>query len=318
MSGNWEKAFFPADGRERGKRMGVTTGRVEEVYGAKLRDFTTVGIGGAAERMVFPRSLQEIQEILRSERQIGREVRFLGAGSNVLVNDGGVRGTVMCLKKNMGKMIFSPGGSVVAEGGTMLPRFAVLCALSGLSGAEELAGIPGTVGGAVSMNAGAYGRSIGELAEWVEIVDAEGRLARLEARDIRFAYREADFPVRGIVSRVGFRLAFGPTDQAFDRIKTYNEKRRASQPWGARTFGSTFRNPRTGEKAARLLEQAGMKGVREGDALFSEKHANFLINAGQATAADALRLIERGRKAVRVTADVELALEVKLWGVFDA
>lgn len=298
--------------------MGVTTGRVEEVYGAKLRDFTTVGIGGAAERMVFPRSLSEVQEILRSERQIGREVRFLGAGSNLLVNDGGVRGTVMCLKKNMGKMIFSPGGSVVAEGGTMLPRFAVLCALSGLSGAEELAGIPGTVGGAVSMNAGAYGRSIGELAEWVEIVDTEGRLARLEARDIRFAYREADFPVRGIVSRVGFRLAFGPSDQAFDRIKTYNEKRRASQPWGSRTFGSTFRNPRTGEKAARLLEQAGMKGVREGDALFSEKHANFLINAGQATAADALRLIERGRKAVRAAAGVELALEVKLWGVFDA
>jgi len=318
MSGNWEKACYPADGRAKGMGMGATTGRVEEVYGAKLRDFTTVGIGGAAERMVFPRSVTEVQEILKAERDIGRTVRFLGAGSNLLVHDGGVRGTVMCLKKNMGKMVFSTGGSVVAEGGTMLPRFAVLCALSGLSGAEEMAGIPGSVGGSVSMNAGAYGRSIGEIAEWVEIVDMEGRLVRMESRDIRFGYREADFQVRGIIARVGFRLAYGATDQVFERIKAFNEKRRASQPWGERTFGSTFRNPRGGEKAARLLEQAGMKGAREGDALFSEKHANFLINAGQATAADALRLIERGRERVRATAGVDLALEVKMWGVYDA
>ena len=306
-----------ADGRARGIRMGGTTRTVEEVYGAKLRDFTTVGIGGAAERLVFPRSVPEVQEILRTERETGRGVRFLGAGSNLLVHDSGVRGTVMCLKKNMGKMIFSTGGSVVAEGGTMLPRLAVLCALSGLSGVEELAGIPGTVGGAVSMNAGAYGRSIGEIAEWVEVLDVDGRLVRIEARDIRFAYREADLPVRGVISRVGFRLAFGPTDQVFDRIRTFNEKRRATQPWGERTFGSTFRNPRSGEKSARLLEQAGMKGAREGDALFSEKHANFMINAGQATAADALRLIERGREKVKATAGVDLALEVKMWGVYD-
>jgi hypothetical protein len=127
MSGNWEKAYYPADGRAKGSRMAVTMGTVEEVYGAKLRDFTTVGIGGPAERMVFPRSLQEIQQILRSEREEGREVRFLGAGSNLLVFDGGVRGTVLCLKKNMGKMVFSAGGSVIAEGGTMLPRCGAVC-----------------------------------------------------------------------------------------------------------------------------------------------------------------------------------------------
>lgn len=317
MSGNWEKAFYPADGRAKGRRMAGAAGKVEEVYGAKLRDFTTVGIGGAAERMVFPRSLQEIQEILRTERQQGREVRFLGAGSNLLVYDGGVRGTVLCLKKNMGKMLFSAGGSVVAEGGTMLPRFAVLCALSGLSGAEELAGIPGTVGGAMSMNAGAYGRFIGEIAEWVEIVDAEGRLHRLDARNVGFAYREAELPVRGVISRAGFRLSPGVPDEVFSRMKTFNERRRSTQPWGERTFGSTFRNP-PNRKAGMLLEQAGMKGAREGDALFSEKHANFLINVGRATSADAIRLIERGRERVRVMAGIDLALEVKLWGAFDA
>jgi UDP-N-acetylmuramate dehydrogenase len=317
MSGNWEKAFYPADGRAKGKRMAGAAWTVEEVYGAKLRDFTTVGIGGPAERMVFPRSLQEVQEILRTERQEGREVRFLGAGSNLLVYDGGVRGTVLCLKKNMGKMLFSAGGLVVAEGGTMLPRFAVLCALSGLSGAEELAGIPGTVGGATSMNAGAYGRFIGDIAEWVEIVDAEGKLHRLDAREVGFAYREAELPLRGLIARVGFRLAPGVTDGVFARMKTFNERRRATQPWGERTFGSTFRNP-PNEKAGRLLEQAGMKGAREGDALFSEKHANFLINAGKATSAEALRLIERGRERVRVMSGIDLSLEVKLWGAFDA
>lgn len=314
MSGNWEKAYYPVNGRVKGRRMTGTTGKVEEVFGPKLRDFTTIGIGGSAERMVFPRSVQEVQEILKAEREAGREVRFLGAGSNLLVHDGGVRGTVLCLKKSMGKMLFSSGGSVIAEGGTMLPRFAVLCALSGLSGAEELAGIPGTVGGGMTMNAGAFGRSIGEIAEWVEIVDEEGGLHRFETRDIRLGYRAAEFPVRGVISRVGFRLAPGVPDQVFERMKQINEKRRAGQPWGERTFGSTFRNPPDRESAGRLLELAGMKGAREGDAAFSEKHANFLVNTGRATASDALRLIERGRERVRITAGVRLALEVKLWG----
>lgn len=317
MSGNWEKASSPADGRAKGWGMAVRAGKVEEVFGPKLRDFTTVGIGGPAERMVFPRSVQEIQEVLREAGAEGREVRILGAGSNLLVDDRGVRGTVICLKKNLGKMLFSAEGSVVAEGGTMLPRFAVLCALSGLSGAEELAGIPGTVGGAMSMNAGAYGRFIGEIAEWVEVVDGTGTLHRVESRDVGFAYREAEFPVRGVIARAGFRLAKGAADEAFARIKSLNERRRASQPWGERTFGSTFRNPE-GDKAGRLLEQAGMKGAREGDAFFSEKHANFLVNAGRAGAADALRLIERGRERVRVMAGIDLGLEVKLWGVANA
>lgn len=314
MSGNWENAYSPGNTRTKARRMTGSAGKIEEVFGAKMRDFTTIGIGGSADRMMFPRSAQEVQEILKAEREGGREVRFLGAGSNLLVHDGGVRGTVLCLKKNMGKMLFSSGGSVIAEGGTMLPRFAVLCALSGLSGVEELAGIPGTVGGALTMNAGAFGRTIGEIAEWVEIVDMEGSLHRFETRNVRFGYREAEFPVRGLVSRVGFRLASGVPDQVFERMKRINEKRRAAQPWGERTFGSTFRNPTDRESAGYLLELAGMKGAREGDAAFSEKHANFLVNLGRATASDALRLIEAGRKRVRAKAGVMLALEVKLWG----
>ncbi len=292
-------------------------GKIEEVFGARLREFTTVGIGGPAERIVFPHSARDVQEILAAEKEAGREVRALGAGSNLLVSDSGVRGTVICLKKNLGNILFSGGGTVVSDGGTMLPRFAVLCALSGLSGAEQLGGIPGTVGGALSMNAGAYGRSIGEIVEWVEIADFEGRLHRVAARDIRFAYRSAAFPAAGIIVRAGFRLRPASSDDVFAVMKTLNEKRRASQPWGERTFGSTFRNPPGGEKAAALLERAGMKGAREGDAVYSEKHANFIVNRGRAAAADVVALIARGREAVRSLAGIELVQEVKMWGAID-
>ncbi len=292
-------------------------GRVEEVFGAKLREFTTVGIGGPAERMVFPHAAREIQDILAAERDAGREVRALGAGSNLLVSDGGVRGTVICLKKNMGNILFSGGAAVVSDAGAMLPRFAVLCALSGLSGAEELGGIPGTVGGALSMNAGAYGRSIGDIVEWVEVADCGGGVHRVAARDIRFGYRMAAIPVAGIIVRAGFRLRLASSDDVFALMKTLNEKRRASQPWGERTFGSTFRNPPEGEKAAVLLERAGMKGASEGDAAYSEKHANFIVNRGRATAADVVALIARGREAVRSLAGIELVQEVKMWGSID-
>ena len=200
----------------------------------------------------------------------------------------------------------------------MLPRLAVLCALSGLSGMEPLSGIPGTVGGALSMNAGAYGQSIGELTEWVEVVDAEGEIQRVEARAIRFGYREAKYPVQGIVVRAGFRFGPGTREAVFERMRQVNEKRRASQPWGEKTFGSAFRNPPGGVgKARELLERAGMKGEREGDACFSAKHANFLVNRGCATAADVRRLLSRGQSAVRVSCGILLLPEVKMWGDFD-
>jgi UDP-N-acetylmuramate dehydrogenase len=319
MSGNWEKAFSRGSGgRKREKEVPAIVRNVEVLFHVKLREHTTIGIGGAADRMVFPRSPAQVREVVVAEGSAGREVRVLGAGSNLLVADGGVPATVLCTKKRLSKVIFLSDGSVVAEAGVMLPRLAVLCALSGLSGMEPLSGIPGTVGGAMSMNAGAYGQSIGERVEWVEVIDAGGEIHRVEARDIRLGYREAEFPVRGILVRAGFRFVPGMRETVFERMRQMNEKRRASQPWGEKTFGSTFRNPREGgEKAAQLLERAGMKGEREGDASFSTKHANFLVNQGHATAADVRRLMSRGQSAVRVSCGVLLLPEVKMWGDFD-
>jgi len=317
MSGNWAKAFSRGSGG-RGREAGAVVRNIEVAFHVKLREYTTIGIGGAADRLAFPRSAAQVREIVATEGRSGRPVQVLGAGSNLLVADGGVSATVLCTKKHLSKVVFLSGGSVVVEAGVMLPRLAVLCALSGLSGMEPLSGIPGTVGGALSMNAGAYGQSIGELTEWVEVVDAKGELHKLETRAIRFGYREAKFPVQGIVVRAGFRFGNGTREAVFERMRQVNEKRRASQPWGEKTFGSAFRNPPGGVgNAGELLERAGMKGEREGDACFSPKHANFLVNRGCATATDARRLLSRGQSAVRVTCGILLLPEVKMWGDFD-
>jgi UDP-N-acetylmuramate dehydrogenase len=316
MSGNWAKAFSRGSGG-RGREAGAVVRNIEVAFQEKLREYTTIGIGGAADRMVFPRSAAQVREVVVAEGRSGRPVQVLGAGSNLLVADSGVSATVLCTKKHLSKVVFLSDGSVVAEAGVMLPRLAVLCALSGLSGMEPLSGIPGTVGGALLMNAGSYGQSIGELAEWVEVVDAEGEIHRVEARAIRFGYREAKYPVQGIVVRAGFRFGPGTREAVFERMRQVNEKRRASQPWGERTFGSAFRNPPGGVGSAReLLERAGMKGEREGDACFSPKQANFIVNQGGATAADVRRLLSRGQSAVRVSCGVLLLPEVKMWGDF--
>lgn len=317
MSGNWAKAFSRGSGG-RGREAGAVVRSIEVASRVKLREHTTIGIGGAADRMVFPRSAAQVREVVVAEGRLGRPVLVLGAGSNLLVADGGVPATVLCTKKHLSKVVFLSDGSVIAEGGVMLPRLAVLCALSGLSGMEPLSGIPGTVGGALSMNAGAFGQSIGEMVEWAEVVDAEGGIHRIEARAIRFGYRETEYPVDGIVVRAGFRFAPGTREDVFERMREINEKRRAAQPWGERTFGSAFRNPPgAAESAGELLERAGMKGEREGDACLSEKHANFLVNRGRAGATDVRRLLSRAQSAVRVSCGILLLPEVKMWGDFD-
>jgi UDP-N-acetylmuramate dehydrogenase len=315
MSGNWEKLSHRREGS--GKK-GATVRSVDVSLNTKLKDYTTIGIGGPAERMVFPRSFAEVREILSVERLARRTVRTLGAGSNLLVFDDGVYGTILCTKRHLSKVVFIGSNTVIAEAGVMLPRLAVLCALSGLSGIEPLSGIPGTVGGALTMNAGAYHRRIGDLVEWVEIVDADGKLHRVEAKAIQFDYRETVFPVKGVIIRVGFRFVEGTRESVFEQIRHWNEKRRANQPWGEKTFGCAFQNPPGHESAGMLLDRAGMKGEREGDACFSGKHANFILNCGKATAADVLRLMNRGRKAVEERSGILLVPEVKIWGNIDA
>ena len=150
MSGNWAKAFSRGSGG-RGREAAAVVRNIEVSFHVPLREYTTIGIGGAADRLVFPRSAAQVRETVVSEGRAGRAVKVLGAGSNLLVADTGVSATVLCMKRHLSKVVFFSDGSVVADAGVMLPRLAVLCALSGLSGMEPLSGIPGTIGGALSM-----------------------------------------------------------------------------------------------------------------------------------------------------------------------
>ena len=313
MSGNWEMLSHQHDGSFKGE---MVLKSLDVSFRSKLKDYTTIRIGGPAERMVFPRSIAEVCGVL-SDRS-GGAVHTLGAGSNLLASDSGVSGTVLCTKKHMSKVAFLSNRAVIAEAGVMLPRLAVLCALSNLSGLEPLSGIPGTVGGALMLNAGAYERQIGDLVEWAEIVDMEGKLHRVDGRSIRFGYRKTEFPVQGVVVRVSFRFAKCAREVVFGHIRKYNEKRSASQPWMEKSFGCAFRNPPGAESAGMLLSRAGMKGEREGDAYFSEKHANFILNRGKATAVDVHLLMDKGRKAVEKQFGITLIPEVEMWGSFNA
>ena len=313
MSGNWEMLSHQHDGSVKGEMLKS----VDVSFRSKLKDHTTIRIGGPAERMVFPRSIAEVCGIL-SDYGAGGTVHTLGAGSNLLASDSGVCGTVLCTKKHLSKVVFLGSRTVIVEAGVMLPRLAVLCALSNLSGLEPLSGIPGTVGGALALNAGAYERQIGDLIEWVEIVDMEGTLHRVEGRSIRFGYRKTEFPVQGVVVRVSFRFAKCARETVFGHIRKYNERRSASQPWMEKSFGCAFRNPQGAESAGMLLSRAGMMGEREGDAYFSEKHANFILNRGKARAAEVRLLMDRGRKAVEEQFGITLIPEVEMWGSFNA
>jgi len=229
---------------------------IEVSFHVKMRDYTTIGIGGAADRVAFPRSPAEVREILAAERRAGRPVHFLGAGSNLLVSDGGVAGTVVCTKKNLSKVVFLSDGSVVAEAGVMLPRLAVLCALSGLSGMEPLSGIPGTAGGALTMNAGAFGRRIGELTEWVEVADGAGEIHRIEARAIRFGYRRRSTLCRASWSgRLPVRR--GHAGVRVRRDAANEREAPGKTALGEKTFGSTFRNPPGAEARPRCSSARG-------------------------------------------------------------
>jgi UDP-N-acetylmuramate dehydrogenase len=289
----------------------------DESAGVPLARHTTVAIGGAASFLQFPRTVQEACEAIAASRTEGLPLLYLGGGSNLLVSDRGVEARVLCLKRHVVKVLFGEGETVVAEGGVMLPRLAVLCSLSGLSGLEELSGIPGTLGGAVMMNAGAWGRTLSDVVEWVEVATGEGRVERVEAREVSFGYRETRLPVEGLVVRAALRLGKGDPDGIFDRMREMNERRRGSQPWGERTFGSAFRNPPGEKGAGALLERAGFRGARRGDACFSPKHAHFVVNLGKATAADVAALLREGKEAVRERFGVELVPEVKFWGEID-
>jgi UDP-N-acetylmuramate dehydrogenase len=281
-----------------------------------LARLTTVRAGGDADLFARPDDERSLSRLLAWAAGEGVEVSMVGSGSNLLVSDRGVRGLVLKLDGELGG-IERQGTRVVCGGGARLPSAAARAARWGLAGLEFGINIPGTVGGAVKMNANAYGGELAQVLEWVEVSSAQGT-DRRRPPELGFAYRRSNLGVGEVVSRASFQLTEGDATEIKARLAEMRGMRREAQPSGIKTFGSTFKNPSEasagGRTAGQLLEAAGCRGLQVGGARFSEVHANFVENAGGATTAEILALMAEGRRRVHERFGVALEPEVQILG----
>lgn len=271
--------------------------------------------GGHAAHAYIPADIDDLARFLRAQAP-DEALCFVGLGSNLLVRDGGYRGTVILMHSTHGDIKLEAGHRVYAAAGVAAPKVARFAATHGLAGGEFLAGIPGTTGGALAMNAGCYGSEIWEFVESVDTIDRHGLLRRRSRRDFDIGYRHCASITGADEWFLAARFQFRADDsrQARQRIRELLARRIASQPLGLPNAGSVFRNP-PGDFAARLIEAAGLKGHAIGGARVSEKHANFIVNAeGRGTATDIEALIEHVRNAVRRRFGIDLVPEVSIVG----
>jgi len=283
-----------------------------------LARLTTIRTGGHGEFFARVATVEQLTALLTWAAEQGHEVGVVGSGSNLLVADEGVRGLVMKLDKDLAQ-IDRDGTQLSCGGGARLPAVSARAANAGLTGIEFGVNIPGTVGGAVRMNANAYGGELARVLEWVDVASARG-VERRAPDELGFAYRRSNLTAGEVVARASFRLAPAPVEQVKATLAQMRAKRKAAQPSGIKTFGSTFKNPpdddprAEGRTAGQLLEAAGARGLRVGGASFSAKHANFVENHGRASTADVLALMAEGRRRVRERFGIELEPEVQVLG----
>ena len=285
-----------------------------------LARLTTVRTGGRADYYARPSSNSSVVELLAWASSEALEVGVIGSGSNLLVADKGFRGLVIKLDGHLTEVHFEDDG-VLSGGGARLPSLAAKTAEHGLSGLEFGVNIPGTVGGAIRMNANAYGGELASVLEWAEVATPSG-IERRKPEDFEFTYRHSNIAGYQVVTRAQFRLSASSPEEVKLKLADLRDRRKAAQPAGIKTFGSTFKNPEDpraeGRTAGQLLEAAGCKGLEQGGARFSPKHANFVENFDNASTADVVALIAAGRERVREAFGVRLETEVQVLGEVDA
>jgi UDP-N-acetylmuramate dehydrogenase len=284
-------------------------GRVER--DAPLGPGTWFRVGGPADVLVRPADQLDLLLLLR-DMPADMPLTVLGAASNMIIRDGGIAGVVLRLARGFGDVVVEAYG-IIAGAAALDVTVAETAAAAGLAGLEFLVGIPGSIGGAVAMNAGAYGVEIKDVLDWVEIATPEG-LLRLNADALHFAYRHAQLPPRGVVVRARLRVIAGDKTVIAARLAEIRAAREATQPVRARTGGSTFKNPPGDRKAWELIDAAGCRGLTHGAAQVSEKHCNFLLNLGGASAADIEALGEQVRARVLAHSGIALEWEIRRIG----
>ena len=291
-------------------RLPAVRGRL--TAGAALNGVTWFRVGGPAEVMFRPADREDLLDFLRA-KPADVPVTVLGVASNVLIRDGGLPGVVLRLGRGFAE-IEARGTEVVCGAAALDLNVATVAKNAGISGLEFLSGVPGTIGGAVRMNAGAYGKETKDVLVWAEAADPKGKLHRLSNADLGFEYRRSALPDDWICLGACLAGAAGERSEIEARMNEIRGQRADSQPIRSRTGGSTFKNP-PGHKAWQLIDAAGCRGLVIGGAMVSEKHCNFLINTGDATAADLENLGEEVRRRVKAQSGVELEWEIKRLGV---
>lgn len=278
-----------------------------------MSNHTSFRIGGGAEVMAFPKTREELADILKASALLDCNCAILGAGTNVLAPDGGLPGVVICLKDCLDGLEQTAPNRIRVMAGVTMARAAVFAANLGLSGLEFAHGIPGSVGGGVYMNAGAYGGEICQVCTAVEVMDRQGQVRQLTAQQMHFSYRHSLLEdTTELVVSAEFTLTPGDPEVIWSRMKELIAKRTASQPLNLPSAGSAFKRP-VGGYAAALIQESGLKGYQVGGAAISEKHAGFAVNLGGATAQDVQQLLRQVSDQVYAKTGIRLEPEVRIW-----
>ena len=282
-------------------------------FGEPMAKHTSFRIGGAAEVMAFPKNKEELAKLLKTSALLDSKFVILGAGTNVLAPDEGISGLVICLKDCLYGMERLDDTHIRVMGGVTMSRAAVFAANLGLGGLEFAHGIPGTVGGGIYMNAGAYGGELCQVCTQVEVMDYEGNVRLMSRGEMDFSYRHSVLEEQpGIVISADFVLEPKPTEEIKARMKELIGKRSASQPLDLPSAGSAFKRP-VGGYAAALIDQAGLKGYRVGGAAISTKHAGFAVNLGSASANDVKKLLKDVAEKVYENSGIHIEPEIRIW-----
>ena len=295
------------------QKISAFCGEISLRFNESMAKHTSFRIGGEAEVMAFPASREELAELLKVSALLDVKPAILGAGTNVLAPDEGIRGLVICLKDALMGMEQLDDTRIRIMAGVTMARAAVFAAGRNLGGMEFAHGIPGTVGGGVYMNAGAYGGELGGIIESVEVMDDAGNVRRLSREEMAFSYRHSRLEEEGgIVLSADFVLTPRPEEEVRAKMKELQAKRTAAQPLDLPSAGSAFKRP-VGGYAAALIDQAGLKGFRVGGAAISTKHAGFAVNLGGATAADMKQLLQQVSDKVFVSSGIRIEPEIRIW-----
>lgn len=286
------------------------TGKV--MWKEPMKKHTSYGIGGPVLGLFYPNGEKDLSIILALSQEKSIPVFFSGSGSNLLVSDDGFDGFVISLAKTFKKLEIN-GKKVFAECGVMMGNFVKKCVAAKLTGIESLVGVPGTLGGAIRMNAGAYGSEISNFLTDMKLMTLQGGIKQVLRNEINFHYRQSSIRDDEIVISAHFKFQKGTHEEIKALKSQASQNRKTSQPLRFRSAGSVFKNPP--EKAAgQLIDEAGLKGTKVGDAEISRKHANFFVNHGNASSNDVAELIRIARRAVKTQFDIELELEIKTLG----